>query len=242
MVTLFQTQVPKVIVMGSSTTSETTINTSTDSSNTMVTTMTATDGDNTEDSLDMTESMDIMNAEMNEGGRNSLPLLQPMPMSPSTPTAHNTAGSKFVFDMDTTPKTAYFRNKEKGDKFVFDSSQNEGSAVGKDCKTVDALMEEQIEALKQEAKRRNSYKAAQHSLDNVSVVISNSGCGMEAEGLNSVQNHTPPAVISNQVSSSPKRRNSRRKVRSYSVPVSQRMHCTTGNKFCYERVIYIRVH
>lgn len=210
---LFQTQVPKVIVMGSSTTSETTINTSTDSSNTMVTTMTATDGDNTEDSLDMNESMDIMNAEINDGGRNSLPLLQPIPLSPSTPTAHNTAGTKFVFDMDSTPKTAYFRNEEKGDKFLFDSAQNEGSAVGKDCKTVDTLMEEQIEALKQEAKRRNSHKTAQHSLDNVSVVINNSGGGMKAEEVNSVQNHTPSAVISNQVSSSPKRRNSRRNVR-----------------------------
>lgn len=49
--------VPKVIVMGSSTASETTINTSTDSSNTIVTTVTATDGENTEDSLDMQEPL-----------------------------------------------------------------------------------------------------------------------------------------------------------------------------------------
>lgn len=41
--------------MGSSTASETTINTSTDSSNTIVTTVTATDGEITEDSLDMQE-------------------------------------------------------------------------------------------------------------------------------------------------------------------------------------------
>ncbi|XP_077283291.1 uncharacterized protein LOC143909257 [Arctopsyche grandis] len=44
--------VPKVIVMGSSTASERTINTSTESANTILTNVTATDGDTTEDSLD----------------------------------------------------------------------------------------------------------------------------------------------------------------------------------------------
>ncbi|XP_068990142.1 uncharacterized protein [Neodiprion pinetum] len=44
--------VPKVVVMGSSTASETTINTSTDSTNTMVTLITTTDGEQADDSLD----------------------------------------------------------------------------------------------------------------------------------------------------------------------------------------------
>ncbi|XP_046738061.1 uncharacterized protein LOC124406627 [Diprion similis] len=44
--------VPKVVVMGSSTASETTINTSTDSTNTMVTMVTTTDGEQADDSLD----------------------------------------------------------------------------------------------------------------------------------------------------------------------------------------------
>ncbi|KAE8750195.1 hypothetical protein FOCC_FOCC003001, partial [Frankliniella occidentalis] len=44
--------IPTVVIMGSSTTSETTINTSTDSATTQVTAVTATDGETTEDSLD----------------------------------------------------------------------------------------------------------------------------------------------------------------------------------------------
>ncbi|XP_014603260.1 PREDICTED: flocculation protein FLO11-like isoform X4 [Polistes canadensis] len=45
--------VPKVVVMGSSTASETTINTSTDSANTMVTMVTTTDGEQPDDSFDL---------------------------------------------------------------------------------------------------------------------------------------------------------------------------------------------
>ncbi|KAI4504431.1 hypothetical protein M0802_000902 [Mischocyttarus mexicanus] len=45
--------VPKVVVMGSSTASETTINTSTDSANTMVTLVTTTDGEQQDDSFDL---------------------------------------------------------------------------------------------------------------------------------------------------------------------------------------------
>ncbi|KAH0953635.1 hypothetical protein HN011_001603, partial [Eciton burchellii] len=45
--------VPKVVVMGSSTASETTINTSTDSANTMLTMVTTTDGEQPDDSFDL---------------------------------------------------------------------------------------------------------------------------------------------------------------------------------------------
>nr|CAH7738276.1 unnamed protein product [Callosobruchus chinensis] len=74
--------------MGSSTASETTINTSTDSSNTIVTTVTATDGDLTEDSLDLTEHVeDILGQEnvLCEGVRSGNTILQPVPLSPKTP-------------------------------------------------------------------------------------------------------------------------------------------------------------
>lgn len=102
---LFQNQpVPKVIVMGSSTASETTINTSTDSSNTIVTTVTATDGELTEGSLDTAEQMDYFSSENNTDGRYNN-ILQPVPASPKTPatakpetqpTSKNTM--KFTFD------------------------------------------------------------------------------------------------------------------------------------------------
>ncbi|KAF2898099.1 hypothetical protein ILUMI_08074, partial [Ignelater luminosus] len=162
--------VPKVIVMGSSTASETTINTSTDSSNTMVTTMTATDGDNTEDSLDITESVDIMNSDNTlEGGRHYNQILQPTPMSPKTPTTAK-HDSKFFFEAEATPKTAYFKNEEK---FVFDTTaQNEVNCIPEE-KSVERLMEQQVEALRQEARRRNSYKAAQNDLDSIDVAFDN---------------------------------------------------------------------
>ncbi|XP_063919611.1 spermatogenesis-associated protein 31H1 isoform X2 [Zophobas morio] len=150
--------VPKVIVMGSSTASETTINTSTDSSNTIVTTVTATDGDNTEDSLDITEPLDYFNSDNNapDGSK----ILQPVPVSPKTPTTakqqtpptakHDT---KFNFEVET-PKAVLSKHDNR---FVFDA--NEVSCLPEE-KSVEKLMEEQIEALKLEARRRNSYKAA----------------------------------------------------------------------------------
>lgn len=77
---LFQGQgVPKVIVMGSSSASETTINTSTDSSNTIVTTVTATDGDVTEDSLDLTDPMDFISADILDNSHMSNTVLQVNP-------------------------------------------------------------------------------------------------------------------------------------------------------------------
>lgn len=149
--------------MGSSTASETTINTSTDSSNTIVTTMTATDGDNTEDSLDITESLDIMSTENSlDGLRGSNQILEPITISPKTPSTAK-RDTKFIFEADSTPKTAYFREEEK---FVFDSAQNEQ-------RSVEALMEEQVEALKLEARRRNSYKAAQNNFDKIDVAFDN---------------------------------------------------------------------
>ncbi|KAL3288394.1 hypothetical protein HHI36_002842 [Cryptolaemus montrouzieri] len=181
--------VPKVVVMGSSTASETTINTSTDSSNTIVTTMTATDGDNTEDSLDLTEPVDYLNSE-NIVDNPNFPhqILQPLPATPKTPmTARQQTSptakyeSKFIFEIDPSMNMKLSQDQEEdcgdtpknnmtpsiftihGTKFDFEL--NEGK------KTVDKLMEEQIEALKLEARRRNSYKAAQNDLDRIDVMI-----------------------------------------------------------------------
>lgn len=145
----FQTQsVPRVVVMGSSTASETTINTSTDSSNTIVTTMTATDGDNTEDSLDMNEQHDILNTDNFADNKLSSQILQPVPVTPKTPaTARQqtppTAKEerKFVFDVVQTPPV-----KKEG-VFTFENKKTE--------KVQDKL---ETEDVKFEARRRNSYK------------------------------------------------------------------------------------
>lgn len=157
--------------MGSSTASETTINTSTDSSNTIVTTMTATDGDNTEDSLDLNEPLDYLNSENIVDAKHPNVILQPIPVTPKTP----------LTAKQQTPPTA----KEKESKFLFDV---EASVVAskdspknlpdhkqhhhsncREEKSVDVFMEEQIEALKIDAKRRNSYKAAQDGFDKIEV-------------------------------------------------------------------------
>lgn len=162
--------------MGSSTASETTINTSTDSSNTIVTTMTATDGDNTEDSLDMNDPPpDYLNSEnvLEHKHYQQNPILQPVPITPKTPlTAKQktppTAKEvepKFVFEIQHSPKT---RGRTKEEKFIYNVAQNENNCA-QDVKSVDRLMDEQIEALKSEARRRNSYKAAQNDFDKIEV-------------------------------------------------------------------------
>ncbi|XP_015837636.1 uncharacterized protein LOC664242 isoform X2 [Tribolium castaneum] len=155
----------QVIVMGSSTASETTINTSTDSSNTIVTTVTATDGDVTEDSLDHPEAVDYFNSENADGNK----ILQPVPLSPKTPiTAKQQTPptakqeTRFNFDVET-PKAVLSKEENK---FVFESQEPSNPQE----KTVEKLMEEQIEALKMEARRRNSYKqAAQNDFEKMSV-------------------------------------------------------------------------
>ncbi|KAF5282517.1 hypothetical protein FQA39_LY04924 [Lamprigera yunnana] len=161
-----QGPVPKVIVMGSSTTSETTLNTSTDSSNTIVTTMTVTDGDNTEDSLDITEPLDILNTENHIEVNQNNEILQPTPMTPKTP---NTAKqeTKFSFDISFPSKMTI----SKPEKFVFNTEAMAKVIV--DHKNVDRLMEEQVEALRQDARRRNSYRAAQSNLDSIDVAYHN---------------------------------------------------------------------
>lgn len=217
----FQSQgVPKVIVMGSSTASETTINTSTDSSNTIVTTMTATDGDNTEDSLDLIEPLDnILNTD-NEKQPNPI---QPVPITPKTPpTAKQQTPSttkeketRFLFDMEQSDslddnligdpfdppltiqqqqqfkeqqhhviehqqqhqqhiqlKQEFIKDKHQREKVKDSSNEHQKKdhhqhhfMNGKEDKNVDVFMDEQIEALKMEGKRRNSYKAAQGTID-----------------------------------------------------------------------------
>lgn len=63
--------------------------------------------------------------------------------------------TKFSFDIDT-PKILALK---KETKFIFDLPE----ANFMEEKSVEKLMEEQIEALKLEARRRNSYKAAAQS-------------------------------------------------------------------------------
>lgn len=162
---MFKGSVPKVIVMGSSTASETTINTSTDSSNTMVTTMTATDGDNTEDSLDITESIDIMNTEnFSESGKQ---ILQPTTASPKTPITAK-QNSKFVFDVDVMPIADFFSDDKTSSTLTIKER-----CLDTKQETIESLMEQQIEALKQDARRRNSYRAAQNNFDSIDVAYDN---------------------------------------------------------------------
>lgn len=175
--------------MGSSTASETTINTSTDSSNTIVTTVTATDGDVTEDSLELTEPIDYFSSENILDSKMSNPILQPIPLSPKTPatarqqtppTAKN--DTKFTFEVETKP---WHRDEStpkvivKEDiKFTFEQTVTNNVHGDKPSEkpadksaemTVDKLMEEQIEALKMEARRRNSYKQAAQNFDEIQV-------------------------------------------------------------------------
>lgn len=164
--------------MGSSTASETTINTSTDSSNTIVTTMTATDGDVTEDSLDITEPVDFFYSENILDGNKIQPLgsqiLQPVPASPKTPaTAKQKTPptaiavkqeTKFTFDIDSPSLS---KNQTTSSKFpLYESGQNEINCIAEE-KSVEKLMEEQIEALKLDAKRRNSYKVVSAQSDEI---------------------------------------------------------------------------
>ncbi|XP_056638579.1 uncharacterized protein LOC130446379 [Diorhabda sublineata] len=157
--------VPKVIVMGSSTASETTINTSTDSSNTIVTTVTATDG--TDDSLDYPEPMDFFSSDsILDNSKTSI--LQPCPLSPKTPatakqqtppTAKNQ--TMFTFEISEPKKGASMEDST--------SKMTETDRI-KETKTVDSLMREQIEALRIDARRRNSYKQAAQNLDEIEVM------------------------------------------------------------------------
>ncbi|XP_060516200.1 uncharacterized protein LOC132695749 isoform X2 [Cylas formicarius] len=166
--------VPKVIVMGSSTASETTINTSTDSSNTIVTTVTATDGEQTEGSLDAAEQIDFFSTDTMLDSKNAI--LQPLqvaPVSPKTPAtakaetpATTRMDMRFTFDLesskdDSTPKAVAISSERR---FNFDEvpvpMETEPIFEKKSDKSVDVLMEEQVEQMKQEARRRNSYKQA----------------------------------------------------------------------------------
>ncbi|KAF7281957.1 hypothetical protein GWI33_003979 [Rhynchophorus ferrugineus] len=172
--------VPKVIIMGSSTASETTINTSTDSSNTIVTTVTATDGELTEGSLDNAEQIDYFSSENIMDARcNSI--LQPIPVTPKTPATakqqtpptckHET---KFTFDLGSskdegTPKAVVMKQETK---FTFDNipiPMEVEPLLPPEEKTVEKLMEEQLEQLQSDAKRRDSYKQAAQNCDHLDI-------------------------------------------------------------------------
>lgn len=99
--------VPKVVVMGSSTASETTINTSTDSANTMLTMVTTTDGEQPDDSFDLIDVPAEMSPpatapsqspihlvghsdDMATGSRNSSPASPTSPISVAAPASQTT--------------------------------------------------------------------------------------------------------------------------------------------------------
>ncbi|CAG9813541.1 unnamed protein product [Phaedon cochleariae] len=175
--------VPKVIVMGSSTASENTINTSTDSSNTIVTTVTATDGEATEDSLDFPE-LDIFASE-NILDNSKMPnaILEPIPVSPKTPATAKQrtpptgkrTDTKFTFEVHNSKNSIPMEEltPKRDDRFIYDNDTYSQKS------TVDSLMEEQIEALKLEARRRNSYRQAAQNLDVIEVMSEDrNGCQM----------------------------------------------------------------
>lgn len=157
--------------MGSSTTSETTINTSTDSANTIVTTMTATDGDNTEDSLDMHESLDYLNS---DNVNHHHQVLQPMqagsPKTPptalqQTPPTAKKQETKFTFEVEHQPVPSLVKEAQIQIEINKGHSSNAKQMV-------DNLMDAQVEAMKIDARRRYSYRAAQNQedLDRIDVV------------------------------------------------------------------------
>lgn len=163
--------------MGSSTASETTINTSTDSSNTIVTTITATDGEVTEDSLDLQEAIDIFSTENVLENSKIINPIQPIPITPKTPatakqktppTAKNE--TKFTFEVQDTSKpedasTPKFFSKENNFNFETDGKDDSKTSV-------DVFMDEQINELKLESRRRNSYKQAAQNLDAYEIMES----------------------------------------------------------------------
>lgn len=152
--------------MGSSTASETTINTSTDSSNTIVTTMTATDGDNTEDSLDLADPLDYLNSENTPETRGQhIQILQPIPITPKTPlTAKQQTPStaketepKFSFELPpVSPKLPV-----KRDHFSYEQ-ENERFKLREEILG--------IESLKGDSRRRNSYRAALDDIEKIEVL------------------------------------------------------------------------
>ncbi|CAG9813517.1 unnamed protein product [Phaedon cochleariae] len=169
--------------MGSSTASENTINTSTDSSNTIVTTVTATDGEATEDSLDFPE-LDIFASE-NILDNSKMPnaILEPIPVSPKTPATAKQrtpptgkrTDTKFTFEVHNSKNSMPMEEltPKRDDRFIYDNDTYSQKS------TVDSLMEEQIEALKLEARRRNSYRQAAQNLDVIEVMSEDrNGCQM----------------------------------------------------------------
>ncbi|CAH1126643.1 unnamed protein product [Ceutorhynchus assimilis] len=167
--------VPKVIVMGSSTASETTLNTSTDSANTIVTTVTATDGELTEGSLDISEPIDIFSSEVVDCKNNAV--MQPLPATPKTPgtATQNTPLTtrremKFTFDNlessigENTPKAVAIIHG--GNQFNFENApipMETELILPPEENPMEKFMDEQMKQLKMvEARRRNSYKQATH--------------------------------------------------------------------------------
>ncbi|XP_048517878.1 uncharacterized protein LOC109534899 isoform X2 [Dendroctonus ponderosae] len=173
--------VPKVIVMGSSTASEATINTSTDSSNTIVTTVTATDGELTEGSLDTAEQVDYFSSENILDAR-SIAVLQPIPASPKTPaTARQVTPpacrnqTKFTFDDvesskgEKTPKAIALIHSQQ---FNFETAaipmETEPTPPLEE-KTMEKLMDEHINKIKTDALRRNSHKQSTQNYEQLDI-------------------------------------------------------------------------
>lgn len=216
--------------MGSSTASETTINTSTDSSNTIVTTVTATDGD-TEDSLDLNEPLDYLNTDNLIDCKTQI--LQPIVLTQTPPqtanqhherttpaTVKQIEPTKFNFEIESPKKEKPAIKEEKKEP---PPPRIEENCIPASLKDVDTLMNEQIEALRIDARRRNSYKAAQNDFDKIEVMpdedyISQS---RRSSSYRSGENET--------VSPKPKHRHKKSSNRKHHSPSNYK-----GDKFTYD--------
>ncbi|XP_045463427.1 uncharacterized protein LOC123673051 isoform X2 [Harmonia axyridis] len=171
-----QTSVPKVIVMGSSSASETTINTSTDSSNTLVTTITMTDGNNTEDSLDITDSLDNLTLENSILSSQMQPLTVPPNMMSTMCHFSSPSKNEKLFNFGLQPLVDKAQDTESINALKGNTSPDKLKIL--DVKNyirkanINILMGQQTEAWNLEAKRRNSYKAAQNDPDSIEMVVS----------------------------------------------------------------------
>lgn len=127
--------------------------------------MTATDGD-TEDSLDINDPLDFLNTDNITECKTQV--LQPIILNQTPPhtakqetpaTAIKQETTKFSFEVESPRKEEELEKKEP--------PKIEENSFARD---VDTLMHEQIEALRVDGRRRNSYKAAQNDFDKIEIM------------------------------------------------------------------------
>lgn len=196
--------------------------------------MTATDGEVTEDSLEITDPVDYITSDnISDGNR----ILQPVPLSPKTPiTARQQTPptakheTKFNFDLDT-PKAVLIKDENR---FVFESPQIENPKRQEE-KSVEKLMEQQIEALKSDAKRRNSYKVAAQT-DFEAVEQKRSFRKLEVEGKEKSERTSPKRRADRPLNSSPETNDDSPKPKHRHKKSSRRHHSPNRQreKFTYD--------